>query len=568
MPGSVVEVKSSEEFYKQLAASKVVIVDYWAEWCAPCKTVSPKFTELSDRYPEVRFLKVETDEVDLDECDTLQAMPTFRAYVDGVQVGEVVGARVNQFQSRISSASLTVVDFTVSSSPFARHFPHANSIIGYMVWALQSGCAKVRAFLTAVSISAFRFAALAAQYPNTTFLKVDVDRNRDISSSMGIRAMPTFMVFKNGAKIDEIVGADIGRVERLIDMYGDKFPNSGGQTLGDSSGSSGTAGTAYVNPWQDSNPTRTPKASAISEATSTDRATLIDMGFAPDRVDAALKATNAAGLQPCLDWLFANPEVTATPDESNDDAIHESEATAQSLKCDDCGRLLPAAAEFHAVKSGHQNFSESVQAIKPLTEDEKKAKLAELKAKLAARKEEKRQLEIEENKAKEKVRRATGKELVEMKERMAELEMKKVAEAKRREKEADRIAKEKIKAQIEQDKKERAARAEKERLERQGMTSTSSSSSSVVAPTAATSTGPKEYIDTRIQIRLASGGAVTQTFKATDTVEAVYAHVSQRTGSLPGSFKLATTFPRQVLDDESKTLKDLGLVPSAALAMV
>ncbi|KAJ3346442.1 hypothetical protein HDU83_003094 [Entophlyctis luteolus] len=551
MPGSVVEVKSSEEFYKQLAASKVVIVDYWAEWCAPCKTVSPKFTELSDRYPEVRFLKVETDEVDLDECDTLQAMPTFRAYVDGVQVGEVVGARVNQFQSRISSASLTVVDFTVSFSPFARHLPHANSIIGYMVWALQSSCAKVRAFLTAVSISSFRFAALAAEYPNTTFLKVDVDRNRDISSSMGIRAMPTFMVFKNGAKIEEIVGADIGRVERLIDMYGDKFPNSGGQTLGDSSGSSGTAGTAYVNPWQDSNPTRTPKASAISEATSTDRATLIDMGFAPDRVDAALKATNAAGLQPCLDWLFANPEVTATPDESNDDAIHET-----------------AAAEFHAVKSGHQNFSESVQAIKPLTEDEKKAKLAELKAKLAARKEEKRQLEIEENKAKEKVRRATGKELVEMKERMAELEMKKAAEAKRREKEADRIAKEKIKAQIEQDKKERAARAEKERLERQGMTSASSSSSSVVAPMAATSTGPKEYIDTRIQIRLASGGAVTQTFKATDTVEAVYAHVSQRTGSLPGSFKLATTFPRQVLDDESKTLKDLGLVPSAALAMV
>ncbi|KAJ3208313.1 hypothetical protein HDU82_002644 [Entophlyctis luteolus] len=550
MPGSVVEVKSSEEltsttqFYKQLAASKVVIVDYWAEWCAPCKTVSPKFTELSDRYPEVRFLKVETDEVDLDECDTLQAMPTFRAYVDGVQVGEVVGARVNQVENLVATAA------------------------SYMVWALQSSCAKVRAFLTAVSISSFRFAALAAEYPNTTFLKVDVDRNRDISSSMGIRAMPTFMVFKNGAKIEEIVGADIGRVERLIDMYGDKFPNSGGQTLGDSSGSSGTAGTAYVNPWQDSNPTRTPKASAISEATSTDRATLIDMGFAPDRVDAALKATNAAGLQPCLDWLFANPEVTATPDESNDDAIHESEATAQSLKCDDCGRLLPAAAEFHAVKSGHQNFSESVQAIKPLTEDEKKDKLAELKAKLAARKEEKRQLEIEENKAKEKVRRATGKELVEMKERMAELEMKKAAEAKRREKEADRIAKEKIKAQIEQDKKERAARAEKERLERQGMTSASSSSSSVVAPMAATSTGPKEYIDTRIQIRLASGGAVTQTFKATDTVEAVYAHVSQRTGSLPGSFKLATTFPRQVLDDESKTLKDLGLVPSAALAMV
>ncbi|KAJ3342978.1 hypothetical protein HDU83_005855 [Entophlyctis luteolus] len=339
---------------------------------------------------------------------------------------------------------------------------------------------------------------------------------------------------------------------------------------------------------------------------ATDKEQLLDMGFDAARVSAALAATKNSGLQAAMDWcvspggsallpangfrrLFAHaddplPSVDAPANaiEGNDDAIQESEATAQSLKCDDCGRLLrdgkfptishpfktPAAAEFHAIKSGHQNFSESVQAIKPLTEEEKKAKLAELKAKLAARKEEKRQLEIEEEKAKEKVRRATGKELVEMKERMAELEMKKAAEAKRREKEADRIAKEKIKAQIEQDKKERAARSEKERLERQGLASASSSSSIATPSAASTASGPKEYTDARIQIRLAGGGAVTHTFKATDTIGAVYAHICQHTGSSPGSFKLATTFPRQVLDDESRTLKDLGLVPSAALAMI
>ncbi len=48
-----------------------------------------------------------------------------------------------------------------------------------------------------------------------------------------------------------------------------------------------------------------------------------------------------------------------------------------------------AAAEFHAVKTQHQNFSESTAAIKPLTEEEKKAKLAELKERLAKKREEK-----------------------------------------------------------------------------------------------------------------------------------------------------------------------------------
>ncbi|KAJ3120249.1 hypothetical protein HK100_012882 [Physocladia obscura] len=316
---------------------------------------------------------------------------------------------------------------------------------------------------------------------------------------------------------------------------------------------------------------------------ATDKEQLLAMGFEAARVEAALKATKNSGLQVAMDWLFAHaddplPEagesnVTAAAENTgvNDDAITEEEATAQSLKCDDCGRLLrdAAAAEFHAVKSGHQNFSESTQAIKPLTEEEKKAKLEELKAKMAARKEEKRLLEIEENKAKEKVRRATGKELVEIKEKMAELEMKKAAEAKKREKEQDKIAKQKIKDQIEADKKERNARFEKEKLERHGLQATATTTAAApAAAVVASAAGPKEYSDARIQIRLAAGGAITHVFKSADLLSVVYAHVSEHTGAAIGTFKLATTFPRKILEEQSKSLKELGLAPSASLAMV
>lgn len=58
---------------------------------------------------------------------------------------------------------------------------------------------------------------------------------------------------------------------------------------------------------------------------------------------------------------------------------------AKSLVCGDCGRKLRshAQAEFHATKTGHVDFSESTEEIAPLTEEEKKAKLEELRRKLA-----------------------------------------------------------------------------------------------------------------------------------------------------------------------------------------
>ncbi|KAJ3407806.1 hypothetical protein CcCBS67573_g02945 [Chytriomyces confervae] len=442
-----------------------------------------------------------------------------------------------EFSKYIQSGKVSVVDFTAS-------------------W-----CGPCR-------MIAPRFEALAGRVSSCSFLKVDVDEMSSISQTYGVRAMPTFFFFRNGEKLDEVVGADIAKVEQLVNKYAalsDPFPSTGGNTLGSGSGSAvpgGLGGSPFT--------------------VATDRVALIDMGFASDRVDAALRATKNSGLQAAMDWLFSHADESvpaAGPastnlsvtekepaSEANDDAITEEEMTAQSLKCDDCGRLLrnAAAAEFHAVKSGHQNFSESTQAIKPLTDDEKKAKLEELRQKLALKREEKRLQEIDESKVKEKVRRTTGKEMTDIKEKMAELEMKKLAEAKKREKEQDRIAKQRIKDQIELDKRDRAARAEKEKLERQGIQAAAAPVQSPVAA-AASAAGPKEYNEARIQLRLAAGGAITQVFKSSDTLSVVYEHVASQTGNAVGSFKLVQTFPRKVLDDQSKTLQELGLVPSAAL---
>jgi hypothetical protein len=73
---------------------------------------------------------------------------------------------------------------------------------------------------------------------------------------------------------------------------------------------------------------------------------------------------------------------------------------ARSLVCNECGKRFrsQAQAEFHASKTEHVDFSESTEEIAPLTEEEKAARLEELRVKLA----EKRALQAEQEKAERK----------------------------------------------------------------------------------------------------------------------------------------------------------------------
>lgn len=64
-----------------------------------------------------------------------------------------------------------------------------------------------------------RVVEFSQKYSDANYLKVDVDELPDLAQEYGIRAMPTFMIFKDGKKVDELIGANPVKLEEKIKAY-------------------------------------------------------------------------------------------------------------------------------------------------------------------------------------------------------------------------------------------------------------------------------------------------------------------------------------------------------------
>ncbi|KAB5563238.1 thioredoxin [Coniochaeta sp. 2T2.1] len=92
--GNVHKITSAAEFDALLSSTSGVVVDFYADWCPPCRAIAPIFSKLADEHAskgKLAFAKVNVDHVkDIAGRYQVSAMPTFIPFVSGKPVGVVV----------------------------------------------------------------------------------------------------------------------------------------------------------------------------------------------------------------------------------------------------------------------------------------------------------------------------------------------------------------------------------------------------------------------------------------------------------------------------------------------
>ena len=84
---------TSQNFNQEISNNDLLLVDFWAEWCGPCKSMHPIFTRMAKKYKQVRFARVNVDNAqDIAMKYGVQSMPAFIMFKNGEIVNQMVGA--------------------------------------------------------------------------------------------------------------------------------------------------------------------------------------------------------------------------------------------------------------------------------------------------------------------------------------------------------------------------------------------------------------------------------------------------------------------------------------------
>ncbi|KAF5959752.1 hypothetical protein HYC85_000961 [Camellia sinensis] len=101
----ITTIQSWEEKLSEASRNgKIIVANFSASWCSPCRAIAPAYCELADKHSSILFLTVDVDE--LPEFSTswdIKATPTFFLLKDGRQIDKLVGANKQDLQKKITA---------------------------------------------------------------------------------------------------------------------------------------------------------------------------------------------------------------------------------------------------------------------------------------------------------------------------------------------------------------------------------------------------------------------------------------------------------------------------------
>jgi thioredoxin 1 len=100
----ITQITSTEQFNTILADNQNVLVDFYADWCGPCKKFNPILETLAAKYNNCQFIKVNIDDnEELADQYSIKSVPTFLFFINGFLVSTTVGANEKVINTVLSA---------------------------------------------------------------------------------------------------------------------------------------------------------------------------------------------------------------------------------------------------------------------------------------------------------------------------------------------------------------------------------------------------------------------------------------------------------------------------------